>query len=1153
MRRAIFFTSSCGTDKENEFESCRGEGRISINTAFGFSLLGYECYVVNAYKFSLPKKIWENVYIINKPDENVVYDIAFSWNLEHLIKTPNFKYKIITTYTDTPRLLKIIKEQNLDIILTCNVPCMMHESSHYNYQNTQYLPVIFPIPSVNIGFLPYKFEPKLPELNVLLYHSTWEHTIARSQYYIHKQQLIINTLNQKYKVNLNVLVANENVRKRIPLIYDLFKCNKITCIDNEKLRYNDIINLISSVDLCLPVGAIFMPGPLVVDILSLGKPIIYTLEGYPSKTEFNNNCLCKCSDYILIGPESDTVSIEKIEKLLKNLEISFNYYRKSIEDYDYKNWKKCTEEFLIKNCEYNTNVININDNIRKIDNMNDNITKDTTLENKFGDRIDWDHHVNEILTSLNEDANTIFYKKENEKIDKLKKYKDPETCTYKQKVLDCGCHIGRWIEVFRENNYDYTGVDQSKVALETALKYKPDGKFVHSLLWEMNFNNEFDIVHTNAVLQHNKLNEQEKILSRISKALKNDGILIIAESTVNRETETQRTYNGWIKCIENHGFKFLESWHKNELGLNDNYIFIKVNKNNENDKEGCTVVNQNVDKDTLEKLICSKPNYDNYTNHFKSKGLTTKEYTIDSLKSNIKNHSVFYCTICQHPEEALPNAQRVRPYVDEIIIVYNQPNVIEQVKSEFDGLGATLHYVDWKEDFSFKRTQYIRKSGEVALQKGYDKNKLWMLITDSDEFISKSVLQNLESIITKAELSKSTICTVNAHDYFIKGEGTANPFTFIPRPLEDIKKEEIIMESVSNYHKELLVKYQDRLEYKGKVHHTLHGSGLRTMQAPREYYYDHIKTDADLHPHGCRNWFIGGGGVQEFGEKWKLLRSITDKYGLDTWEKMEKVMKNGNIQQDIKQFFIDHKDDNDRHTDSELRSFYAFYNILHSREFINTTQTVKTVITKDRIVDPECASSDGKLYQFIESEYLRILGTNADPVKTTQFINDINCGKMKKEDVTSFLNSIKSGKDDWKKHATKKDELINTSEPLYPNPQKETGDYIKDLNYHFQDVKVDSYPSNVRNIETPKVETQKIESTKPETLNSIDIELNKISDEFKNKVIDAYIKILRRYPDDGGLLNYADKLRRGMSEHGLEKILKMSDEYKEKSAFFKQE
>lgn len=351
MKKAIFFTASCTNDKENEFESCRGEGRISINTAFGFSLLGYECYIVNNYNLKTPKKIWNNVYIINTPNENEIYDIAFSWDFERL-NGKNYKHRILITYADATNHLKRIKEQNLDIILVCNVASMMHDPENFNYQNTQYLPTPYPVPSISIGFIPYKFKPKLPELNVLLYHSSWESTIARSKYYLHKQQLIINILKLEYKLNLFILIANEKLKIICPNIYNLSGCNEVHYIDNEKIRYDDIIKLISSVDLCLLVGALFTPGPLVVDAISLGKPMLYVLEGAPRVYEFNPNELCKCMEYVIPSTETDDISIRKIKDALNNPEKSFNSYRKVLEDHDFKNWKMYTENFLIKNCGY---------------------------------------------------------------------------------------------------------------------------------------------------------------------------------------------------------------------------------------------------------------------------------------------------------------------------------------------------------------------------------------------------------------------------------------------------------------------------------------------------------------------------------------------------------------------------------------------------------------------------------------------------------------------------------------------------------------------------------------------------------------------------------------------------------------------------------
>lgn len=120
--------------------------------------------------------------------------------------------------------------------------------------------------------------------------------------------------------------------------------------------------------------------------------------------------------------------------------------------------------------------------------------------------------------------------------------------------------------MFENAGYKYTGIDQSEYAINIAKQYHPDSNFVNSFLWDMKFKYKFDIAFINAVLQHNTLSEKQNIHT----ILKKNGILMIAESTINIETKTQLTYEGWIQLIESFGFKFLESWHENEFGLHDN-------------------------------------------------------------------------------------------------------------------------------------------------------------------------------------------------------------------------------------------------------------------------------------------------------------------------------------------------------------------------------------------------------------------------------------------------------------------------------------------------------------------------------------------------------------------------------------------------------
>lgn len=187
----------------------------------------------------------------------------------------------------------------------------------------------------------------------------------------------------------------------------------------------------------------------------------------------------------------------------------------------------------------------------------------------FGDGISWEEHITEL--PLN-DRDKLFYKfdKNNDTILHTRKY------IQKGKLIDCGCHIGRWIEFFENAGFDYTGIEQSSDVIKIALKYHPKTKFVNKFLWDIDFNEEFDIAMSIAVLQHNTLDEKKRILPKIYKALKKDAIFFMTESTVLEETKTQLTYNGWISLVEQNGFKFLESWHINELHVNDHYLFKRL-------------------------------------------------------------------------------------------------------------------------------------------------------------------------------------------------------------------------------------------------------------------------------------------------------------------------------------------------------------------------------------------------------------------------------------------------------------------------------------------------------------------------------------------------------------------------------------------------
>lgn len=186
----------------------------------------------------------------------------------------------------------------------------------------------------------------------------------------------------------------------------------------------------------------------------------------------------------------------------------------------------------------------------------------------FGDRIDWGLEADRACKEDNVN-NNLFYT-EYPDIEKIIVYK------INGKLIDCGCNIGKFIEVFENAGYEYTGIDQSEHALDIARLYHPKGNFIHSFLWDVKSKYKFDIAFFHNVLQHNTHDEKLKILVGISKILKKNSIIVMSESTVPKETVTQLTNEGWIALVENLGFELLENWHENEFGLKDNYIFKKI-------------------------------------------------------------------------------------------------------------------------------------------------------------------------------------------------------------------------------------------------------------------------------------------------------------------------------------------------------------------------------------------------------------------------------------------------------------------------------------------------------------------------------------------------------------------------------------------------
>ena len=98
-----------------------------------------------------------------------------------------------------------------------------------------------------------------------------------------------------------------------------------------------------------------------------------------------------------------------------------------------------------------------------------------------------------------------------------------------EKVLDLGCGNGRLLQIFKEIDIDYTGVDSSEKLVEIARKNYPNAKFEVADALCLPFpSNYFDKIYSVAVLHHIPSEELRlRFLEGIKKILKPDGMLIL--------------------------------------------------------------------------------------------------------------------------------------------------------------------------------------------------------------------------------------------------------------------------------------------------------------------------------------------------------------------------------------------------------------------------------------------------------------------------------------------------------------------------------------------------------------------------------------------------------------------------------------------------
>jgi len=322
--------------------------------------------------------------------------------------------------------------------------------------------------------------------------------------------------------------------------------------------------------------------------------------------------------------------------------------------------------------------------------------------------------------------------------------------------------------------------------------------------------------------------------------------------------------------------------------------------------------------------------------------------------------------------------KRVAPYVQRCILVHD--GTVRQTDMEdivqLSQQKAEFVYRHWEDHFSKERNAYLEHVNEGE----------WVLVSDPDELFCLRFLKDVRAILTDAEKLGINILGMNSHDITTELDGR-------------------VTKTVSQWYKQLLFKMEEGVRYVNKIHETLlpglHGWRIENLN-PEHYYYSHIKSIVEVKERGARNVFIGGGGlcVQDKNpmyQQWRRWATIhlRELGNVDDWTHMRDYIRKGNIDPDLKQIFINHRNDNGWDYENESRDPFLWYKALFPDEMEEWESTP----------GPPSKGSPPEVIAYVEEQYLKILERPADTMGKQYYTGAIISGIIEREKLPDLLRA----------------------------------------------------------------------------------------------------------------------------------------------------
>lgn len=316
-----------------------------MNIGFGLSLLGFDVNIVmHEWKPEYNRQVWNNVYLSDYPKYDH-YDYILTWSIDQLnqISFDNavFMDWAMIYVNDVYEYIK--KNDNKKITYTSPTKYFIKYAEIKGIKfpiPVEYFPALFPIPSINIGFVDYN--SNLSDINknlkIYIYYNPEKMDMGR---YITKQKFIIKYFKTKgYKIELFIHTGSRETKSP-------FEADKVNFLYEIETRYIDIINTVISSDVCIIPGS-NSSGPCLADSISLGKLVIFISDSYvTTEKDLFGNCIFEYPEYLYYIQESDIDTEKKLELFIKNPKESYDKFKEAHRDINFDNWKEYAKKYFI--------------------------------------------------------------------------------------------------------------------------------------------------------------------------------------------------------------------------------------------------------------------------------------------------------------------------------------------------------------------------------------------------------------------------------------------------------------------------------------------------------------------------------------------------------------------------------------------------------------------------------------------------------------------------------------------------------------------------------------------------------------------------------------------------------------------------------------